>query len=49
MQAYYGLPGQVMAQIQACHAGTLESASEWIARYVASGRVTSCYAMPRSY
>jgi alkanesulfonate monooxygenase SsuD/methylene tetrahydromethanopterin reductase-like flavin-dependent oxidoreductase (luciferase family) len=37
MQAYYSLPGQVMAQIQACHAGTLESASEWIARYVASG------------
>jgi alkanesulfonate monooxygenase SsuD/methylene tetrahydromethanopterin reductase-like flavin-dependent oxidoreductase (luciferase family) len=37
MRAYYGVPGAVMARSQACHAGTLESASEWFADYVAAG------------
>src|SRR6266700_3662133 len=37
MRAYYGVPAEVMAQSQACHAGTLESASEWVAGYAAAG------------
>src|SRR6266542_1895081 len=37
MRAYYGVPAEVMAQSQACHAGTLESASEWVAGYTAAG------------
>lgn len=37
MRAYYGLPAEVMARTQACHAGTLESATEWISTYVAAG------------
>jgi alkanesulfonate monooxygenase SsuD/methylene tetrahydromethanopterin reductase-like flavin-dependent oxidoreductase (luciferase family) len=37
MRAYYGLPGEVMAQVQACHAGTLESAASWIASYAQAG------------
>jgi alkanesulfonate monooxygenase SsuD/methylene tetrahydromethanopterin reductase-like flavin-dependent oxidoreductase (luciferase family) len=37
MRAYYGVPAEVMARIQACHAGTLESAAEWIAAYGAAG------------
>jgi alkanesulfonate monooxygenase SsuD/methylene tetrahydromethanopterin reductase-like flavin-dependent oxidoreductase (luciferase family) len=37
MRAYYGVPGAVMAQTQACFAGTLESASDWLASYVAAG------------
>ncbi len=37
MRAYYGMPGQVMAQVQACHAGTLESASDWVASYAQAG------------
>jgi alkanesulfonate monooxygenase SsuD/methylene tetrahydromethanopterin reductase-like flavin-dependent oxidoreductase (luciferase family) len=37
MRAYYGVPGEVMARAQACHAGTLESASSWVAGYAAAG------------
>jgi alkanesulfonate monooxygenase SsuD/methylene tetrahydromethanopterin reductase-like flavin-dependent oxidoreductase (luciferase family) len=37
MRTYYGVPAQVMTRAQACHAGTLESASEWFAAYRAAG------------
>lgn len=37
MRAYYGVPAEVMARAQACHAGTLESAAEWFASYAAVG------------
>lgn len=37
IRAYYGVPGEVMARMQASHAGTLESAVEWIAGYAAAG------------
>ncbi|HUY74737.1 MAG TPA: LLM class flavin-dependent oxidoreductase [Candidatus Dormibacteraeota bacterium] len=37
MRAYYGVPAEVMARSQACHAGTLESAAEWFAAYRAAG------------
>jgi alkanesulfonate monooxygenase SsuD/methylene tetrahydromethanopterin reductase-like flavin-dependent oxidoreductase (luciferase family) len=37
MRAYYGVPAEVMARAQACHAGTLESASEWFAAYRGAG------------
>ena len=37
MRAYYGVPAEVMARAQACHAGTLESASEWFASYRDAG------------
>lgn len=37
IRGYYGVPGEVMARMQASHAGTLESAAEWIASYVAAG------------
>lgn len=37
MQAYYGVPAEVMARAQACHAGTLESAAAWFAEYRAAG------------
>ena len=37
MRAYYGVPADVMARAQACHAGTLESAAEWFAGYAAVG------------
>ena len=37
IRAYYGVPGEVMARLQASHAGTLESASQWIAEYVTAG------------
>jgi alkanesulfonate monooxygenase SsuD/methylene tetrahydromethanopterin reductase-like flavin-dependent oxidoreductase (luciferase family) len=37
IRAYYGVPGEVMARAQACHAGTLESAAEWFAAYRAAG------------
>jgi alkanesulfonate monooxygenase SsuD/methylene tetrahydromethanopterin reductase-like flavin-dependent oxidoreductase (luciferase family) len=37
MRAYYGVPAEVMAKVQACHAGTLESASEWFAAYRDAG------------
>jgi alkanesulfonate monooxygenase SsuD/methylene tetrahydromethanopterin reductase-like flavin-dependent oxidoreductase (luciferase family) len=36
-KAYYGQPAQVMARTMACHAGTLESATEWFAAYRAAG------------
>ena len=37
MRAYYGVPAEVMSRMQACHAGTVESASEWFAAYRAAG------------
>jgi alkanesulfonate monooxygenase SsuD/methylene tetrahydromethanopterin reductase-like flavin-dependent oxidoreductase (luciferase family) len=37
MRAYYGVPAEVMARAQACHAGTLESAAEWFTAYRAAG------------
>jgi alkanesulfonate monooxygenase SsuD/methylene tetrahydromethanopterin reductase-like flavin-dependent oxidoreductase (luciferase family) len=37
MRAYYGVPAEVMARAQACHAGTLESAAEWFAAYRSAG------------
>lgn len=37
MRAYYGVPAEVMAKAQACHAGTLESAAEWFGAYRAAG------------
>lgn len=37
MRAYYGVPAEVMAKAQACHAGTLESAAEWFAEYRTAG------------
>ena len=37
MQAYYGVPAAVMSRAQACHAGTVESASEWFAAYRSAG------------
>ena len=36
-RAYYGVPAEVMARAQACHAGTLESAAEWFAAYRDAG------------
>ncbi|HYT14227.1 MAG TPA: LLM class flavin-dependent oxidoreductase [Candidatus Nitrosopolaris sp.] len=37
MRTYYGVPAELMTRAQACHAGTLESASEWFAAYRAAG------------
>ncbi len=37
LRGYYGVPAEVMARVQACHAGTLESASEWFAAYRDAG------------
>ena len=37
IRAYYGVPAEVMGRQQALHAGTLESAREWIAAYRAAG------------
>ena len=37
MRAYYGVPAEVMAKTQACHAGTLESAAAWFDEYRAAG------------
>jgi alkanesulfonate monooxygenase SsuD/methylene tetrahydromethanopterin reductase-like flavin-dependent oxidoreductase (luciferase family) len=37
LRGYYGVPAEVMARAQACHAGTLESASEWFAAYRDAG------------
>ncbi|HET9782255.1 MAG TPA: LLM class flavin-dependent oxidoreductase [Candidatus Dormibacteraeota bacterium] len=37
IRAYYGVPGEVMARLQASHAGTMDSATEWIHAYVAAG------------
>ena len=37
MRGYYGVPAEVMAKAQACHAGTLESAAEWFAAYRDAG------------
>jgi alkanesulfonate monooxygenase SsuD/methylene tetrahydromethanopterin reductase-like flavin-dependent oxidoreductase (luciferase family) len=37
IRAYYGVPGEVMARMQASHAGTIDSATEWIGAYVEAG------------
>jgi alkanesulfonate monooxygenase SsuD/methylene tetrahydromethanopterin reductase-like flavin-dependent oxidoreductase (luciferase family) len=37
IREYYGVPGEVIARVQACHAGTMDSATEWIDSYVAAG------------
>ncbi|HYS97739.1 MAG TPA: LLM class flavin-dependent oxidoreductase [Candidatus Dormibacteraeota bacterium] len=37
MRAYYGVPAEVMARAQGCHAGTIESAAEWFSSYAAAG------------
>jgi alkanesulfonate monooxygenase SsuD/methylene tetrahydromethanopterin reductase-like flavin-dependent oxidoreductase (luciferase family) len=37
IRAYYGVPGDVMARLQASHAGTIDSATEWIGAYVEAG------------
>jgi len=37
IRAYYGVPGDVMARVQASHAGTIDSATEWIGAYVEAG------------
>ena len=37
IRAYYGVPAEVMARGMAIHAGTLESAAEWVAAYAAEG------------
>jgi alkanesulfonate monooxygenase SsuD/methylene tetrahydromethanopterin reductase-like flavin-dependent oxidoreductase (luciferase family) len=37
MNAYYGVPAAVMTSVQACHAGTIESVTEWFAEYRAAG------------
>ena len=37
IRAYYGVPGEVMARMQASHAGTIDSAIEWIGAYVEAG------------
>src|SRR5260370_5660805 len=37
LRGYYGAPAEVMARVQACHAGTLESASQWFAPYRDAG------------
>lgn len=34
---YYSVPGEVMARVQASHAGTLDSAADWITGYVHAG------------
>ena len=37
IRAYYGVPAEVMARTMAVHAGTLESAAEWIDAYAGAG------------
>lgn len=37
IRAYYGVPGEVMARAQASHAGTMDSAIDWIHEYVDAG------------
>ena len=37
IRAYYGVPGEAMARVQASHAGTIDSATEWIGAYVEAG------------
>jgi alkanesulfonate monooxygenase SsuD/methylene tetrahydromethanopterin reductase-like flavin-dependent oxidoreductase (luciferase family) len=37
MRTYYGVPAEVMTRAQACHAGTIETAAEWLAAYRAAG------------
>ena len=37
IETYYGMPYELMSQVQACHAGTIESAVAWIQGYVEKG------------
>src|SRR2546427_2058506 len=37
IQAYYGVPAAVMTRTMGCHAGTIETASEWFAEYRSAG------------
>jgi alkanesulfonate monooxygenase SsuD/methylene tetrahydromethanopterin reductase-like flavin-dependent oxidoreductase (luciferase family) len=37
IRAYYGVPGEVMARLQASHSGTIDSAAGWIGAYVEAG------------
>jgi hypothetical protein len=37
IRAYYGVPGELMARLQASQAGTLDSARDWISGYVDAG------------
>jgi alkanesulfonate monooxygenase SsuD/methylene tetrahydromethanopterin reductase-like flavin-dependent oxidoreductase (luciferase family) len=37
IEAYYGMPYELISSVQACHAGTVESAVDWIQSYVAEG------------
>jgi alkanesulfonate monooxygenase SsuD/methylene tetrahydromethanopterin reductase-like flavin-dependent oxidoreductase (luciferase family) len=37
IRGYYGVPGEVMARAQASHAGTIDSATEWIGAYIEAG------------
>lgn len=37
IRAYYGVPGEVMARTLASHAGTLDSAVDWIGGFVEAG------------
>jgi len=37
IRGYYGVPGEVMARLQAGHAGTMASATEWIGAYIEAG------------
>jgi alkanesulfonate monooxygenase SsuD/methylene tetrahydromethanopterin reductase-like flavin-dependent oxidoreductase (luciferase family) len=37
IRAYYGVPGEVMARLQASHSGTIESAIGWIEGYIRAG------------
>lgn len=37
MHGYYGLPVEVMSRVQACHAGTEDTAADWICEYASAG------------
>jgi alkanesulfonate monooxygenase SsuD/methylene tetrahydromethanopterin reductase-like flavin-dependent oxidoreductase (luciferase family) len=37
LEAYYELPYEILSSVHACHAGSVESAIEWIQGYVAQG------------
>ena len=37
IRAYYSVPGEVMARAQASHAGTIDSAVDWIGAYAEAG------------
>jgi alkanesulfonate monooxygenase SsuD/methylene tetrahydromethanopterin reductase-like flavin-dependent oxidoreductase (luciferase family) len=37
MEAYYGIPYELISSVQACHVGTMDSAIAWIQGYVQQG------------